>query len=378
MNPSIALYIHLPFCRRKCHYCSFTSYQCRETDIPLYLEALKAELSQRAGGEDVHSLYFGGGTPSLVSARQISDILTVSDSLFTLESNLEITIEANPGTIDRKYLADIRELGVNRLSLGVQSLNDTELTLMGRIHNGRDARDAVRSAREAGFTNLNIDLIYGLPGQTPAAWQETLEEVTEMAPEHLSLYALSLEENTPMWRAINDGSLPAIDPDTAADQYELAEDLLAGQGYSHYEISNWAQPGRQSRHNLTYWQNQAYLGVGVASHSSLNGHRLANTSSLDDYLDAFSEKTPVRPEMDEKIDNKLRLAETVILGLRLDKGICLDDIGRRFSLDIASYFSRQINQLAGLGLLECSKQTLKLTRRGRLLSNEVFWRFLPE
>ena len=378
MNPSIALYIHLPFCQRKCHYCSFTSYQYRETDIPVYLEALKAELAQRSDGEHLHSIYLGGGTPSLLNAEQISDILAITDSLFTLEHNLEISIEANPGTISTRYLADIKELGINRLSLGVQSLNDTELTLMGRIHNGRDARDAMRSARGAGFTNLNIDLIYGVPGQTLATWQKTLEEVIGMAPEHLSLYALSLEGNTAISRAFEDGSLPAIDPDISVDQYELADNLLTKHGYRHYEISNWAQPGQESRHNLTYWQNQPYLGIGVASHSSLNNHRLANTSSLDDYLNSFSKKSPVKPQMVEEIDNKLQLAETVILGLRLDRGINLDDIRHRFSVDVTSYFGQQISQLVDLGLLECSDRDLKLTPRGRLLSNEVFWRFLPE
>lgn len=378
MNPSVALYIHLPFCRRKCHYCSFTSYQCRETDIPVYLEAVKAELRQRAAGEDVHSIYLGGGTPSLLSSGQISGILDTAGSLFKVEETAEITIEANPGTINRGYLTDIREVGINRLSLGVQSLNDAELALLGRIHSAKDAGDAIHLARGAGFTNINIDLIYGLPGQSLATWQSTLESALEMAPEHLSLYALSLEENTPLWRAIEDGALPSIDPDLSADQYELAEDWLPARGYNHYEISNWAQPRRECRHNLTYWENQPYIGVGVASHSSLNGNRLANTSSLDEYLGTFTRKSPVTPEMKEEIDNELQLAETVILGLRLNEGVSHDSIRRRFSVDIGSYFRRQISELTGLGLLESREGNLKLTRRGRLLSNEVFWRFLPE
>jgi len=375
---TIALYIHVPFCRRKCPYCSFVSYDYREADITLYLSALKNELIRRAGGECIRSIYFGGGTPSLLSVKYIGDLISAISSLSTVEEAAEITIEANPGTINRVYLTAIRELGVNRLSLGVQSMNNKELTLLGRIHTGEDAKEAVRFARGSGFDNLSLDLIYGLPGQTLSDWRHSLDEAIAMEPEHLSLYALTLEADTPMWRAIKEGSLPDIDPDLSAEMYELAEDLLAAHNYGHYEISNWARQGQECRHNLTYWRNLPYLGVGVAAHSCLDGHRLANTKSLDKYMDGFFGKVSPVLELDEEINPELELAETVILGLRLCAGIDIDDIRGRFGIDILLHYHQQVEELAGYGLLEHADGYLKLTRRGRLLSNEVFWRFLPE
>ncbi len=378
MTHAIALYIHVPFCRRKCNYCSFISYECREADIPAYVGALKAELIQRARGERVHSIYFGGGTPTLLSIKQIDDILATIGSLFIMEEAAEITIEANPGTVNMAYLTAIRELGVNRLSLGVQSLNDAELALLGRIHTAAEAREAVRFARCSGFDNVNIDLIYGLPGQTLLDWHSTLDEAIAMGPEHLSLYSLTLEADTPMWRAIKESSLPDIDPDLSADQYELAEDLLAAHGYCHYEISNWAREGRECCHNVVYWQNLPYLGAGVAAHSYLDGHRRANTKSLDDYMAAFSGSRQAIPEMDEEISPKLQLAETIILGLRLCQGIETDNIKGRFGVDVLTRYQRQVEETVDAGLLELTNGHIKLSRRGRLLSNEVFWRFLPE
>jgi oxygen-independent coproporphyrinogen-3 oxidase len=378
VSRDIALYIHIPFCRRKCLYCSFVSYDDREADIPLYLSALKKELIRRAGGECIRSIFFGGGTPSLIPAKDIGDLISVISTLFIMDEAAEITIEANPGTVDEAYLTAIRQPGVNRLSLGVQSLNNHELARLGRIHTAAEARDAVRLARGAGFDNLSLDLIYGLPGQTLTDWQHSLDDAVALGPEHLSLYALTLEADTPMWTAIKEGSLPEIDPDISADQYELAEDRLAAHGYSHYEISNWARPGRECRHNLTYWRNAPYLGAGVAAHSCIDGHRLANSKSLDKYMADFSGKTSPMPELDEEIGPELELAETVILGLRLGEGINADDIQSRFGIDILAHYRRQVEEMADAGLLEQADGHIRLTRRGRLLSNEVFWRFLPE
>jgi oxygen-independent coproporphyrinogen-3 oxidase len=377
VSRDIALYVHVPFCRRKCLYCSFVSYDNREADIPLYLSALKKELIGRAGGECIRSIYLGGGTPSLLPAEGIGDLLSLISTLFIMDEAAEITIEANPGTIDEAYLTAIRKSGVNRLSLGVQSLDDRELAMLGRIHTAAEASDAVRFARSSGFDNLSLDLIYGLPGQTLTDWQHSLENALAMGPEHLSLYALTLEEDTPMWTAIEKGSLPEIDPDLSADQYELAEDRLAAHDYSHYEISNWARQGRECRHNLTYWRNLPYLGVGAAAHSCIDGHRLANSNSLDKYIADFSGKTSALPEMDEEIGPELELAETAILGLRLCKGINADDIKSRFGIDILEHYRRQVKEMVDAGLLEQTDRHIRLTRRGRLLSNEVFWRFLP-
>ena len=378
MSRDISLYLHIPFCRRKCSYCSFVSYEHREADIPLYIDALKAELVWYAGGEHIRSIYFGGGTPSLLSAGQIADLLSTIDSQYHIDAAAEVTIEANPGTINIQYLKDIRLLGINRLSLGLQSMNDDELAMLGRIHNSEEAREAVSIARGSGFDNLSIDLIYGLPGQTINDWQNTLEEVIRIGPEHLSLYALSVETGTPIAMAIEGKSLPSVDPDFEADQYELAEDLLKIDGYQHYEISNWAKEGRECYHNTVYWQGSPYLGLGVAAHSYLDGHRLANTRSIDRYLDAFySNHWPVL-ESDEEISSQLKMAEAVILGLRMCKGVCLEDVQSDFGLKPPEHYYRQIEDLVNAGLLDYNDRYIRLTRRGRLLSNEVLWRFLPD
>lgn len=373
VSEAISLYLHIPFCRRKCGYCSFVSYDCRQADIPAYVGALKAELAQRAGGESIGSIFFGGGTPSLLTAAQIEDILGTVRSLFNVDKSAEITMEANPGTVDGTYLKAVRRLGVNRLSLGVQSLNNKELALLERIHTAEQTRQAVKDARNAGLDNLNLDLIYGLPRQSLADWRETLEKAIALKPEHISAYALTLEEETPMCQAIERNMLPSPDEDLTAGQYELAEDLLDAAGYRHYEISNWAKPNYECRHNLTYWRNEDYIGVGAAAHSSLNGHRLANTSNLDDYL----RSSYFLPEMDEKIDDELRLAETLILGLRLGGGMDLIDIQRRYGADVLSCYGSQFREMTEAGLLEHTENRVMLTRRGRLMSNEVFWRLLP-
>lgn len=377
MSQDIALYIHIPFCRRKCSYCSFVSYENREADIPAYLHALASEMAGRSDGERVPCIYFGGGTPSLLSPSQIGDILAAIRRLYRVAEEAEISMEANPGTVGPEYLSAVRGAGINRLSLGVQSLDDAGLALLGRIHTGDEAREAVRLARQAGFNNLNIDLIYGLPGQGLPDWRRTLEAAAALGPEHLSLYGLSLEPETPLWRAVQAKKISAIDPDVSADQYELAGELLAAHGYRHYEISNWARPGYECRHNLTYWQNRPYLGAGVAAHSFIGGHRLANTGDLDKYLAAFPDNPAAARDLDEEISPQLQLAETVILGLRLSEGIDLDGILGRFGVDLLEYYRQPVAEMEQAGLLECTGRWLRLTQRGRLLSNEVFWRFLP-
>jgi oxygen-independent coproporphyrinogen-3 oxidase len=378
MSGDIVLYLHLPFCRRKCRYCSFTSFEQSEAEIPLYIETLIKELEIRSRGENVCTLFLGGGTPSLVPAEDMEKLLTAIHRLFRVDPAAEITMEANPGTIDAPYLKAMRQMGINRLSLGVQSFNDDELRLLGRIHTAEQAKEAVSMARRAGYDNLNLDLIYGLPGQTTAAWKTTLEQALSLNPEHLSLYALTLEEDTPLQLIINEGNLPFIDPDLSADHYELAEDMLAAQGYTHYEISNWAKDGKACRHNLVYWHNLPYLGAGVAAHSYLDGHRFANTDNLDKYLTEFSGQTKYQPEMDEIINPELELAETVILGLRLGEGIKADKICQRYGVNILEKYSQPIKEMAEAGLLVQQDGHICLTPRGRLLSNQVFWRFLPE
>ncbi len=377
MSADLALYIHIPFCRRKCLYCSFVSCAGREADIPAYVEAIAKELALRAKGETVPTVYVGGGTPSLLSSAHVKQILLSVRSHFTVAQDAEISMEANPGTVDGPYLNAIRSTGINRLSLGVQSLNDGELAMLGRLHTAAEARQAVAEARKAGFANLSLDLIYGLPGATLPQWQQTLEETVALNPEHLSLYGLTLEEDSPLHKAIERGELPAIDQDASADQYEFSEDFLEEHGYVHYEISNWAKPGYECRHNLVYWRHGQYLGVGVAAHSYLDEHRLANTSDIDKYLQSLLD-SEIPVDMDELIPPDLDLSETVILGLRMTEGITYRDIWRAFGFDSLWKYRAEIRELLQMGLLESDGSNLRLTRRGRLLGNEVFLRFLPQ
>ncbi len=376
----IALYIHIPFCKRKCHYCSFVSCAGRESDIPLYIECISKELCARLHNETICSIYFGGGTPSLVPAPDLALLMNTINSLSNLENNAEITLEANPATFDKAYLTEIKGLGINRLSIGVQSFNDDELRFLGRIHNSSQAIEAFGQARDAGFDNVNLDLIYGIPGQSTASWKSTLRQAIALNPEHISLYPLTIEENTPLWQMVQCKEVDAPDPDTAADQYELAEDILQAAGYEHYEISNWSKPGFECRHNITYWKCRPYIGIGVAAHSYINGHRLANTNDMDKYISALSKgnfNIADIQEMDEEIDSELQLSEAVIMGLRLCNGISVNDISTRFGIDLKQNRKEQIEEMENSGMLQLDSDMMRLTRRGRLLGNEVFQRFLP-
>jgi oxygen-independent coproporphyrinogen-3 oxidase len=343
----------------------------------MYTRALEAELKTYGAGQRVHSVFFGGGTPSLLSVKQFDDLMSVIRSNFVLDESAEITIEANPGTVDYEYLAAIRSLGINRISLGVQSLDDADLTLLGRIHTAAEARDAFRFAREAGFANINLDIIYGIPGYAIDQWKYTLEEVVGLAPQHLSLYPLTLEGDEPLYNAIARGEIDKLDADATADQYELAEEILKAHGYNHYEISNWSIAGHECQHNMVYWLGGNYIGVGVAAHSYVDGRRYANTPDLDKYL-AFSgnQRTNIC-EMEERIGPEIELAEAVILGLRLTRGVDVSDIRSRFNVNLLDRYSDQVEELTALGLVECDAKSISLTSRGRLLGNEVFWRFLP-
>jgi oxygen-independent coproporphyrinogen-3 oxidase len=371
-----SIYIHLPFCRKRCGYCSFISYAGREDDIPAYTHSLIREIEMRQVEDiQVRTLYFGGGTPSLCPQESLKLILEAIGSRYSIAPEAEITLEANPGTISPEYLQAIRAMGINRLSLGMQSLDDAELSLLGRIHTTAEAKEAVHQAKDAGFSNINLDFIYGIPGRSMETWRLMLGEIVTLGAQHISLYGLTLEEDTPMYKRVKRGEIAAPDDDAEAEQYEMAEQILDATGYNHYEISNWALPGFESRHNLAYWKRTPYLGLGAAAHSFLEDKRIANTSNLDEYLSCLSQgKLP--PQTVEVIDAGTALSEAIILGLRLDEGVSADDIEAHFSIDLYSRFAEEIAELVSLGLLERQDNRIRLTPRGRLLGNEVFIRFL--
>jgi oxygen-independent coproporphyrinogen-3 oxidase len=390
----IALYVHIPFCETRCPYCDFNTYAGVEALIPSYVQALQREIAlwgESLGRPTVKTVFFGGGTPSYLPAEQIRAVVETTRSAMDLVPEAEVTIEANPGDLTPAKLSTYVGCGVNRLSIGVQSLNDRLLGILGRRHSAAQAVQAYRSAVDAGLDNISIDLMYGLPYQTIGDWEQTMNGALALASPHVSVYCLTLEGGTPMERQVGAGLIPEPDPDLAADMYLLAGDALARRGYEGYEISNWALPGFESRHNLVYWRNQPYLGVGPGAHSYLPNVRFSNVRSPQEYVrrlrdDRSSvgrtlgtlagdvEGTPAIESV-EAIDRRLEMAETLMLGLRLDAGVGVDEFALRFGATPAQVYGATIDDLGGLGLLGSVDGRLRLTPRGRLLGNEVFARF---
>lgn len=387
----IGLYLHIPFCTSKCGYCDFNSYAGHDHLIPSYTSTLVRDASlwrAAVGDRTVETVFFGGGTPSLSPVDDMARILEGLGATFAIAHDAEVSLEANPGSLSVEYLRGLRGVGFNRLSIGVQSLHDDELRSLDRQHTAADAREAFRAARAAGFDNVNLDFIYGLPEQPMSRWQRTLEEALAMAPEHLSLYALTIEDGTPLARDVARGRVPAPDADAQADQYEWTQDRLAGEGYEHYEISNWARPGRRCRHNLIYWQNREYLGLGAGAHSFLGGVRFSTVLLPNRYIelvdetvaaDAAGEPRTMRHVAGvEQITSELAMSDTMILGLRLVDGVSRGEFRRRHGVEMDAPYGALIEEFAGYGLLDSTPERVVLTRRGRLLSNELFQRLLPQ
>ena len=383
----LSLYLHIPFCRHRCAYCDFNTYAGQDELVPAYVESLCREIlavSESAGEKlAVHTVFFGGGTPSLLTTSQFERILSAIGERFDLQPDAEISIEANPGTVSGDGLRELRALGVNRISFGVQSANPEELRMLERQHDYADVVHAVASARAAGFDNLNLDLIFGLPEQSLESWQHTLDLVLGLHPEHFSLYALTLEHGTPFGRWSARGLMPLPDPDLAAEMYERASDVLGAADYRQYEISNWSKPGRQCRHNLQYWRNLPYLGLGAGAHGFAAGVRYSNVLRIRTYVERLSRPAhtpfPLSPAAvnQHRIDPATDMGETMITGLRLtEEGVSAAAFKRRFGRELLEVYGPDVDDLLGLGLLEWSGDALHLTVRGRLLGNQVFMKFV--
>jgi len=384
MKPA-GIYIHIPFCQAKCAYCDFVSFAGLEHLHAPYIQALLREIELKSpawAGIPFDTLYLGGGTPSILSPAQIGHLLEACRHHFQVLPESEITLEANPGTV-QNWLP-WRKLGITRLSLGIQSLHDDELALLGRIHDAQEAIQAYTAARAAGFENINLDFLFGLPGQSLRRWQETLTQALELAPEHLSLYCLTLEEHTPLARQIAQGLLPAPDDDLAAEMYELAEEMLAKAGYLHYEISNWARSTGESegelprlacRHNVKYWHNERYLGLGAAAYSYDGKRRSGNVEHPKNYILRLQRgQDPTATS--EETDRQRQIEETMMLGLRLLEGISWEAFSQRFGEDLREIYAQEITTLAEEGLLTIDERGIRLSKRGRLLGNRVFAAFL--
>lgn len=377
---AIGLYVHVPFCVRKCRYCSFTSYPREDGAVTLYLGALAREIEMRAGSLSreerlVDSIYIGGGTPTCLEAGDLEAVLDRIYSSFTVSAGAEITVEANPGTVDREKLARLRKAGVNRLSLGFQACRPELLATLGRIHTWPEAVASFREARRAGFDNINTDLIFGIPGQGPEQWAECLEEVAGLGPDHISAYGLQLEEGTPLFLEVGQGLIEPCTEDLEADMYQDLRETLSHRGYIQYEISNFSLPGRECRHNLRYWHNLSYLGLGPSAHSFLGGRRFSNDPSTQGYAGVISSgQFPVCWQ--EETGRRTEMSETMFLGLRLLGGVDLEEFRKRFGESAEDVYRAEIDRLAGLGLVEAGEGRVRLTPRGVMLGNVVFMEFV--
>ncbi len=382
-DSSLSVYIHVPFCQTRCTYCAFNVYTDLEHLAPAYVDAVCRELELLARNNphpEIHSLYFGGGTPSLLNSSYYDRLLNRIRDVFPLSPTAEISFESNPNDLTCAYLCELRELGINRLSIGMQSASSKVLGLFDRRHDLACVESAVQSARQAGFDNLNIDVIYGSPYESMTDWQSTVDALLGFAPEHISMYGLELKGGTPLRQQVDSGIHPAPDDDRFADMYDFATERLGDAGYVQYEISNWSRPGLQCRHNLQYWRNLPYVGVGAGSHGFAGGYRYSNIAAPGKYIAALAHaksetfEFPLTPAVakSKRVDRQDDLFDTVMMGMRLTgEGIDRADFEARFGLDIVDRFQDGIRKLINLELLEVKPDRVRLTSAGRLLSNAV-------
>ena len=367
-----SIYIHIPFCATKCYYCAFNTYTFHKEQAKAYLQALRTEIALYASEtEPLQTLFIGGGTPSILSANALTQLFTDVHQNFRITPDAEITVECNPGTVDTEKLSVMRDNGVNRLSFGLQAMQDETLKQLGRIHTVAEFLQSYHLARDADFKNINIDLIFALPEQTMDAWHYTLNEVISLEPDHISAYNLVMEEATPFYEWWQAGELHLPTEDTEADMFQYTIETLMTHGYEHYEICNFAKPNREARHNLVYWNNQPCIGLGVGAWGYINGVRYSNIRGIAPYIKQLSQRN--KPIADtERLTGHAEKAETLMLALRKREGISLDVYQNRFGEDIEVAFGSIFKKWIDLGLLERTATHLHLTRRGLFLANEVF------
>ena len=374
--PQAGVYVHLPFCPYICPYCDFAKWAWDDARAARYLDALRAEL---AAAPDVHArtLFFGGGTPSLYGPDVIGSLIANVRERFAPADDAEVTIEANPDPSLAARIPGLRAAGVNRLSIGVQSFEPRELRVLGRRHTAADVAHAVRAARAAGFNNLSVDLIFGVPGQTEESWAASLDAAVGLEPEHVSCYGLTIEEGTPYatWFAREPGVFP--DDSREARMYAIAIDRLETAGFEQYEISNWAKPGFRSQHNAIYWANEDYLGLGVGAASYLGGVRSTHTRDLDAYCNAALAGGPV-PGESERLEGAAQAGEAIMLALRTAEGVDSARFRERYGIDVHERYRGVVGDLVAAGVLAADAAGLRLTQRGRFVANDVCGAFLAD
>ena len=371
----LGIYLHIPFCEAICNYCNFNRGLFRTDTKRRYLIALAREIESARAGGPVDSVFFGGGTPSVLEPGDVRALIARCGSSFTLDPGTEVTLEANPETASRERLEGYRSAGVTRLSLGVQSFRDAELRRLGRAHTAARAIEAFESARSAGFDDISIDLMTWLPEQTVEHWAETLDVLIGLDPEHASLYLLELYPNAPLREDMARGGWAQAPDDVAAEMYLAALDRLETAGYAHYEISNVAKPGRRCRHNLKYWSDGAWVGFGCGAHSTRDGRRWRNVSETESYMARVADGvSPVAHEQVLSVDE--RATDTLFLGLRLTEGVDVPAVERRYGVNVWERWGGELTRCVEAGLLEDDSERLRLTRKGRLLASEVMQVFV--
>ena len=381
------LYIHVPFCIKKCAYCDFLSAPAGEEERQRYVETMIKEIQgyrKKYQEYCVTTIFVGGGTPSVLSGEQIKEVFNALRASFVIDAQAEITIEVNPGTVTEEKVEAWMQAGVNRISIGLQSVNDEELQMLGRMHTYKDFLNTYHLLRDKGFNNLNIDLISAIPGQTLESWKKTLSTVAELEPEHISAYSLIVEEGTPFYTIYGEGGAdgnlesmvqPLPDEETERFIYEETETILQKYGYDRYEISNYAKPGYACRHNEGYWRRVNYLGVGLGASSLIENQRFRNFSTYDAYMDAIQNQKLFHEEV-ESLSVTDEMEEFMFLGLRMMSGISREEFQKKFGKKIETVYEKQIQQLKKDGLIEFVENRIRLTKRGIDISNYVFEQFL--
>jgi len=379
---SISIYLHIPFCVRKCSYCDFVSYSAKPFEenhgINRYFEAVKQELiryKEKLSTYEVATIYLGGGTPSAVDGRLIHDLLIMIRASLNVTNDAEITIEVNPGTLTHDKLNHYKAAGINRVSMGLQTTNDQLLETIGRIHSTNDFITSYHALRDAGFNNISLDLMFGLPGQTLSDIDRAIKLIDQLKPQHVSAYSLKIEEGTPLFDAYEKGIVQLPSEELEREMYHRINSKLRELGIYQYELSNYALPGWESKHNTVYWENKPYLGVGVSSHSKLDDVRFSNTSNIHEYMDSIQKGESVIIDS-EPIDAEEDLFESIILGLRLNKGIQIDLLNERYAIDFEARYEKVLSSLIQDHLIIREGNTIKLTELGRDLANQVFLRFM--
>lgn len=372
----LGIYVHIPFCKQKCSYCDFISYCDKNDLIEKYIKALKQEIKNSSVNEyEISTIYIGGGTPSYIESKYISEILKTIKQKYNISKNVEITIEVNPGTATKEKLRDYVEAGINRISIGLQSCNNNLLKMIGRIHTYEEFLSTYKLAREVGFKNINVDLMIGLPNQTLDDVKKSLEEISKLNPEHISVYSLIVEEGTPIEKKIADGQLKLPNEELEREEYWEVKKFLESLGYKHYEISNFAKTGYESKHNLNCWEQKEYLGFGAAAHSYMKKTRYSNTENIEKYInqEMQSKQLHIVHEVQKEEEQK---KEYMLLGLRKIDGVQISSFKNKFGCNPIMEFKNELNKLTQEGLIEIDLDQIKLTEKGIDLANIVWEEFI--